>query len=193
VPAVHIRHANPAADASACAALYAPSVNDGVASLELQAPSPGEMRLRIEHVCSRHPWLVAELDGRVVGYAYATEHRERWAYRWATDTSVYVSDSHRRRGVGRALYGALLPLLVAQGFYIACAGITLPNPASVALHESFGYEPVGTYRKIGFKNGRWWGVGWWQAQLREQPDGAAPARPRPPARLADIASGRPGC
>lgn len=178
-----IRHADPDADAAACATVYAPAVNAGVASLEQRAPGPSDMRLRIQRVCAHHPWLVAEVDDQVVGYAYATEHRERWAYRWATDTSVYVAASHHRQGVGSALYAALLPLLVRQGFYVACAGITLPNPASVALHESFGYQPVGTYRKIGFKNGRWWAVGWWQAQLREQPDGVAPAEPGPPARL----------
>ncbi len=178
-----IRHADPLRDAHPCARVYAPAVIDGVASLEQCAPSPEEMRCRIEHVSAHYPWLVAEIDDEVVGYAYATLHNERWAYRWATNTSVYVAPSHHRRGVGRALYGALLPLLVRQGFYVACAGITLPNPASVGLHESFGYELVGTYPRVGFKNGRWWGVGWWLAQLRNQPDEEIPAEPGPPARL----------
>lgn len=178
-----IRHADPLDDGAACARVYVPAVIDAVASLERHAPDADEMRARIEHVSARYPWLVAEVDGEVVGYAYATVHNERWAYRWATNTSVYVAPSHQRRGVGRALYAALLPLLVRQGFYVACAGITLPNPASVALHESFGYEPVGIYPRVGFKNGRWWGVGWWLAQLRDQPDGQLPAEPGPPARL----------
>jgi phosphinothricin acetyltransferase len=180
---VLIRHADPAADAAACADVYAPAVNDSVASLEQRAPTADEMRSRIARISARFPWLVAELDGTVVGFAYASEHRERWAYRWASDTTVYVSPAHHRQGVGRGLYGALLPLLVRQGLYVACAGITLPNEASVGLHESFGFEPVGTYRKVGFKNGRWWGVGWWLAQLREQPDGEQPSEPGGPARL----------
>ncbi len=178
-----IRHADPAADAADCACVYQPAVQDGVASLEETAPSATEMRTRIESVSNCYPWVVAELDGELAGYAYATQHRARAAYRWAADTSVYVSPAHQRRGVGRALYGALLPLLVRQGFYIACAGITLPNDASVGLHESFGYVPVGSYERIGFKFGRWWPVGWWQLQLREQADGPAPAEPGPPARL----------
>jgi L-amino acid N-acyltransferase YncA len=129
--------------------------------------------------------LVAELDGEVVGYAYASEHRSRAAYRWAADTTVYVSGEHHRQGVGRALYGALLPLLVRQGMYVACAGITLPNQASVALHERFGFEPLGVYRGIGFKHGTWHDVGWWTAQLREPTPGETPAEPGPPARLED--------
>jgi L-amino acid N-acyltransferase YncA len=180
---VLIRHAEPARDALACAHIYEPAVTDGVASLEDVAPSASEMRARIERVARGYPWLVAELDDAVVGYAYGTQHRDRAAYRWATDTSVYVASSHQRRGVGRALYAALLPLLVRQGLYVACAGITLPNDASVALHESFGFEPVGSYERVGFKSGRWWAVGWWLAQLREQADGATPPEPGPPAQL----------
>ena len=169
-----IRHADPRRDAAGCARVYAPAVADGVASLERDPPSPDEMRARIETVETRYPWLVAEIDDEIVGYAYATVHNERWAYRWSTDTSVYVDRSLHRRGVGRALYGALMPLLVHQGLYIACAGITLPNPASVGLHESVGFKPVGTYERVGFKRGSWWGVGWWLMQLRDQPDGQTP-------------------
>ena len=181
--AVLIRDADPARDAPACARVYEPAVADGVASLEQRPPSPEVMEARIRTVLARYPWLVAELDDEVVGYAYATVHNERWAYRWSTDTSVYVAPSHHRRGIGRGLYGALLPLLVRQGLYVACAGITLPNAASVALHESVGFRPVGTYERVGFKYGSWWGVGWWQAQLRPQPDGETPDEPGPPARL----------
>jgi L-amino acid N-acyltransferase YncA len=180
---VQIRHADPAADAAGCARVYAPAVTDGVASLELEAPGYAEMRSRIETVAARYPWLVAEIAGELVGYAYATVHNERAAYRWSADTSVYVARSHQRRGIGRALYGALLPLLVRQGLYVACAGITLPNEGSVALHESFGFEPVGTYERVGFKHGRWWAVGWWLAALQDQPECRIPAEPGPPARL----------
>ncbi len=180
---MELRHVDPARDAEACAAVYAPAVLDGVASLEQDPPGAAGMQARIEWVCERYPWLVAELDGELVGYAYATVHNKRAAYRWSVDTSVYVAPSHQRLGIGRALYGALLPLLVRQGCFVACAGITLPNEASVGLHESFGYERVGSYERVGFKRGRWWDVGWWLAQLRPQPDGEAPAEPGPPARL----------
>jgi len=142
---VLIRHADPTRDAAACASVYAPFVTDGVASLEERAPGAPEMAARIETISARHPWLVAEIQDGVVGFAYATEHRARAAYRWATDTTVYVSSSHHRRGVGRALYGALLPLLARQGLYVACAGITLPNQASVALHER--RRPSPTFRR----------------------------------------------
>jgi phosphinothricin acetyltransferase len=141
------------------------------------------MGARIQRVSATHPWLVAEQDGEVWGYAYGTEHRARAAYRWATDTAVYVSPDHLRRGAGRGLYGALLPLLRRQGFYTACAGITLPNEASVALHERMGFALVGEYRDIGFKHGAWLTVGWWQAELRERTPGETPAEPGPPVRL----------
>jgi len=181
---VLIRDADPVRDAAACAAIYAPSVTGGATSFEDVAPDAAEMAARITATQAAWPWLVAEIDGAVAGYAYGSRHRERAAYRWASDVSVYVSAAHRLRGVGRGLYVALLDRLAAQGMRIACAGIALPNPASVALHESLGFEPVGVYRSIGFKLGRWWDVGWWQLALgpAENAEHAAPpAEPRPPA------------
>lgn len=178
-----IRHADPATDAAACAAIYAPSVTDGVASLEERAPEPREFTDRIRIVSRDFPWLVAEIDGEVAGYAYGSRHHERAAYRWSTDVTVYVSADRLRRGLGRALYGALLGLLRRQGFHVACAGITLPNEASVGLHESLGFEPVGVYRDIAYKHGAWRDVGWWQKELRECVDGRPPAEPGPPLRL----------
>jgi L-amino acid N-acyltransferase YncA len=180
---VLIRHADPAGDGAACAAVYAPYVIDGVASLEERAPEPHEMSARIEQISLRYPWLVAEVDQQLIGYAYGSPHHVRASYRWAADTTVYIAGTQQRRGVGRALYGALLPLLARQGLYVACAGITLPNPASVALHEAFGFEPVGVYRGVGFKHGEWWSVGWWQATLLEPMLGQAPAEPGPPVEL----------
>lgn len=180
---MRIRDADPHRDAAACAAIYAPSVRDGVASLEERAPEPHEFTDRIRVIQRSHPWLVAELDDAVAGYAYASHHRERASYRWATDVTVYISSAHHRRGLGRALYGALFDLLVRQGFYEACAGITLPNDASVGLHESLGFQPVGIYRDIAYKFGRWRSVGWWQKTLRERPDDRAPAEVGPPLRF----------
>ena len=177
-----IRHADPNRDAARCAAIYAPFVRDTVISLEERPPDADELARRIDRVSRTHPWLVAEVDGDVPGFAYATLHRERAAYRWATDVTVYVDPAYHRRGIGRSLYTALFDLLTRQGFHVACAGITLPNAASVGLHESLGFVPVGIYRRIGFKFGAWWDVGWWQRQLISA-GGEPPAEPGPPARL----------
>ncbi|HTU86444.1 MAG TPA: arsinothricin resistance N-acetyltransferase ArsN1 family B [Solirubrobacteraceae bacterium] len=162
-----IRDATPERDAAACAAIYAPYVRDTVISLEEHAPTDQEFARRIQQTTRTHPWLVAQVPDQddVVGYAYATQHRERAAYRWAADVAVYVKQDRHRRGVGRALYEALFPLLTAQGLRMACAGVTLPNEASVGLHESLGFQPVGVYRNIGFKHGAWRDVGWWQLSL----------------------------
>lgn len=157
-------------------------MTDSASSFEERAPTAEEFVRRIERTARTHPWLVAEDGEAVIGFAYGCPHRERAAYRWAADVSVYVAPEHHRRGVGRALYGSLLPLLVRQGLHVACAGITLPNEASVALHESFGFTPVGVYRRIGFKRGKWWDVGWWELELREP---ETPAEPTGPVRLAD--------
>lgn len=178
-----IRHADPNEDGAACAAIYAPSVIDGVASFEERAPDGSDMAGRIERTSARYPWLVAVEDEIPVGFAYATEHHPRAAYRWSADTSVYVAAGHQRRGIGQSLYAALLPLLRRQGLYMACAGITLPNVASVRLHERMGFELVGEYRQIGFKHGAWRTVGWWQIRLREPEAGAVPPEPLGPQRL----------
>jgi L-amino acid N-acyltransferase YncA len=179
---VIIRHAEPARDGAGCAAIYAPSVTDGVASFEEWPPDAAEMTHRIEWAARLYPWLVAEEAGELAGYAYATKHRDRAAYRWAADVSVYISAHYQRRGVGRALYGALLELLGRQGVLVVCAGITLPNPASVGLHEACGFQPVGIYRRIGWKAGSWWDTGWWELELVPATDGRPP-EPGPPARL----------
>jgi phosphinothricin acetyltransferase len=178
---MRIRPADPATDAAACAAVYAPYVLDTAISFEEEPPGEAEMRRRIESTAARYPWLVAEDDGRVVGYAYASQHRERAAYRWAVDVAVYLDPSCHRRGIGRALYEALVDELAGQGFRIACAGITLPNPASVALHQKLGFEFVGTYRRIGWKSGSWHDVAWYQRPLGPANDGP-PDEPGPPAR-----------
>ena len=174
-----IRHADPDRDAAACAAVYAPYVSDGVISFEERVPTADDFADRIRRVQATHPWLVAEQDGVVVGFAYGAPHHDRAAYRWAADVSVYVATAHQRRGIGRRLYEELFTLLREQRFQIACAGVTLPNDASVGLHESLGFEPVGVYRRIGYKREAWHDVGWWQLRLIE-PEGT-PREPLPPA------------
>lgn len=167
-----IRPADPQRDAAACAAIYAPSVESTPISFELAPPDAAELARRIEKYSATHRFLVAEADGEVVGYAYACRWRDRPAYDWAVEVSVYVDAAHHGEGVGRALYTELLDRLRAQGFRVAVAGITLPNPASVALHESIGFAPIGALREIGWKRGAWHDVGYWQLLLR--PDAADP-------------------
>jgi L-amino acid N-acyltransferase YncA len=180
---VLIRHAEPERDAAACAAIYAPSVAESAASFEDVPPDAAEFARRIESVSARYPWLVAEVDGAVAGYAYASPHRARAAYRWAVESAVYVGAEHRGRGLGKRLYAALFELLTRQGIRTVCAGVTLPNDVSVALHEACGFQPVGIYRRIGYKLGRWHDVGWWQRELPVE-SGDPPREPAPPVRLA---------
>ena len=164
-----------AGDAAAILAIYGPVCETSPTSFELAAPSLGEMKRRVRETTRKYPWLVCEDKAGLLGYAYASLHRSRAAYQWCVEVSVYVHGRARRKGVGRALYLALFRRLRAQGYCRAYAGITLPNAASVALHESLGFKPVGVYRKIGFKLGRWHDVGWWDLRL-----GPLPAAPRAP-------------
>jgi phosphinothricin acetyltransferase len=155
-------------DAPEVAEIYRPVVAGTAISFEMDPPSAAEMAQRIAGALGFAPWLVCDDGGRVAGYAYASRHRERAAYRWCVDVSVYVREGLRRGGVGRALYTSLFALLRLQGFCAAHAGVTLPNPASVGLHESLAFVPVGIYRKVGYKGGAWHDVGWWQLELRER-------------------------
>ncbi|MGM9481986.1 GNAT family N-acetyltransferase [Roseateles sp. NT4] len=126
------------------------------------------MRARIQKTLTTLPWLVAEdTAGTVSGYVYASKHKERAAYQWSVDTTIYVRDDMRSHGVGRALYGRLLPLLAELGYCQAFAGVALPNAGSLGLHEALGFQPIGVYRSVGFKHGAWRDVGWWQKLLRE--------------------------
>ena len=159
-------------DAAGVLAIYAPFCATPV-SFEEEPPSLDEMRRRIARTLERWPWLVCADGAEVLGYVYASPHRERAAYRWSVEVTAYVAAGQRRRGVGRALYTSLFRLLEWQGYCNAFAGITLPNPASVGLHEALGFRPIGVYRHVGYKCGAWHDVGWWQRELR-------PPEPEPP-------------
>jgi L-amino acid N-acyltransferase YncA len=153
------------ADAAAIAAIYAPYVRDTAVSFEAEPPSAAVMGKRLAKTLETHPWLVAVSDDGVGGFAYAGKHRERAAYRWTVDVTVYVSDEMGRRGIGRALYRVLLDVLRRQGFRSAFAEIVLPNPGSVRLHESSGFKLIGIHKDVGFKLGRWHDIGYWRIGL----------------------------
>jgi L-amino acid N-acyltransferase YncA len=184
------------ADGSALAAIYAPAVVECATSFELEAPDGAEMARRVERVTARTPWLSCTHDGAVAGYAYASAHRDRPAYQWSVEVSAYVRADAHRAGVARALYTSLFAVLVLQGFRNAYAGITLPNTASVGLHEAMGFTPVGVYRGVGYKFGAWHDVVWLERALGSRT--ADPAVPTPlpavldtPAFHAALATGLP--
>lgn len=170
---VKVRLALPERDADAVAAIYRPAVETSVASFEEVPPTPGEMGERIRSTLARTPWLVAETEEGVIGYAYAGRHLERPGYRWSVNVSVYVAADARGRGVGHALYAELFATLRRQGFVNAYAGIALPNPASIALHESFAMRRVALYERVGFKFGAWHDVAWYGLRLTD-PTGMPP-------------------
>lgn len=162
-------------DAAAIADIYRPYVLETAISFEETPPMPAEFEARML-ATPRMPWLVAVRDGAVVGYCYASRHHARASYRWSADVSVYVAPSERGQGVGRLLYGELLPLVRDLGYVSVFAGITLPNDASVGFHQAFGLTPVGVYRNVGFKHNKWRDVGWWQLTSIDPPD--QPPQPR---------------
>jgi phosphinothricin acetyltransferase len=175
------------ADAEAVLAIYAPVVESTAISFELVVPNPEVMADRIMSRQPSYPWLVAELGREIAGYAYAGPFAARAAYNWSVETSVYVGHSARGCGVGTGLYEALFSILSMQGYRQALAGISLPNTASVALHEKLGFRPSGVYRAVGWKLGAWHDVGWWQRPL-----GKAGSPPSPPRTLDEAPWGHLG-
>jgi L-amino acid N-acyltransferase YncA len=170
------------ADAEACAEIYAPFVTDTAVTFEVEPPSAEAFANRIDTALTTHAWLVVE-DGSsgVLGYAYGGPYKTRSAYRWSCEVSVYVRPGHEGSGYGRLLYAALIDRLGARGYRTAVAGMTLPNPASVGLHTALGFEPIGTFRAIGWKLGSWHDVSWMQRPLGDGPAGASgSARPPEP-------------
>ena len=161
-------------DAAAIHAIYAPSISDGVATFETELPGVDTMRERLRTRLKHYPWLVWEEGGEVLAYAYAGRFRERAAYDWIAETSIYVRPDAHRRGIARKLYGVLLDVMRLQGITQAVGVITLPGTASVAMHEAMGFTSAGVWRQCGYKLGQWWDVGVWQKELQ-------PATNPPPA------------
>lgn len=164
-----------AEDAQGILEIYAPFCEDSIVSFELVPPTVEEMRSRIEKCNATHLWLVDADDDGINAYAYASPHKERAAYRWSVDVSIYISEKKRNHGLGTKLYTHLFEILRERGFYNAYAGVTLPNEASVRLHEKMGFQKVGVYKNVGYKLGKWHDVGWWHLVLRQHDD--APQEP----------------
>ena len=165
------------ADAAGIQAIYAPVVTETAISFETEPPGVAEMARRVAETLPEHPWLVLDDAGAILGYAYGHRFAARAAYLWSVETSVYLRPEARGRGAGRALYAALIAILRAQGYRQAIGGVALPNPASVALHESLGFRPMGVYRRVGWKLGAWHDVGWWQLALTGEEGPPAPPTP----------------
>jgi L-amino acid N-acyltransferase YncA len=154
------------ADAPALLAIYRPYVLGTAVSFELVSPTVEEFAARIAKVLPVWQWLVAEREGQCIGYAYGSRHRERPAYRWSVEVSAYVEPGHQRQGIGRTLYLQLFEALADKGFCNAYAGVTLPNEASVALHQAVGFRPIGVFPAVGRKFGTWHDVAWFHRPLR---------------------------
>lgn len=161
-------------DALAVAKIYEPYCLHSPSTFEIVPPDHEEIGLRIARVLKHYPWLVYEEEGEMLGYAYAAGHKERPAYRFSADVSIYLKDGFQKKGIGTALYTVLIDLVKRQGFYNAYAGITLPNDASVGLHRRMGFEPIAIYRRVGFKLGRWHDTQWWHLRLNEPADDGEP-------------------
>jgi L-amino acid N-acyltransferase YncA len=154
-------------DAKAILSIYAPYIEGTSFTFETETPSIKEFSERIRTYLLNWPWLVCEIDGVIAGYAYSTRHRERTAYQWCTESSVYIHDDFQRTGIGRVLYTALFEILKKQGFRNVYAVINLPNEKSVAFHERCGFKYFATYEKVGYKLGKWKNVGWWRLIINE--------------------------
>jgi len=171
---IRIAHAD---DATAVHDIYTPSVRVGVETFETELPGVEAMRERMLTRLRHYPWIVWEEDGRVLAYAYASRFRERAAYDWIAETSIYVHPDARRRGIARRLYATLLDAMRLQGINQAVGVITLPGQSSVTMHEAMGFTAAGVWRSSGYKLGAWWDVGVWQRELQPPENPPRPVVP----------------
>ncbi len=154
--------------------IYKPYIERTSTSFEYKIPSKDEFSQRINKVISFYPWLVYEEDNEILGYAYASKHREREAYQWSADVSVYLKEEAKRKGIASQLYTQLFSLLKKQGICNLYAGISLPNEASTGLHEKMGFNKIAEFHNVGYKLGKWWNVGYWELRLNDVTDNPTP-------------------
>lgn len=175
-----LRLASPA-DAEGILSIYAPYIENTSFTFETEVPSVPEFAKRIKDYLENWPWLVYETDGQIAGYAYAGRYRERIAYQWCVESSVYINDNFQQHGIAGKLYSTLFDILKKQGFRTVYAVINLPNDKSVKLHEKCGFHYFATYEKVGYKLGKWKNVGWWQLSINEYTD-----EPQPPIKFSQL-------
>jgi len=175
-----LRLASPA-DAEGILSIYAPYIENTSFTFETEVPSLPEFSKRIKNYMENWPWLVYETDGQIAGYAYAGRYRERIAYQWCVESSVYINDNFQQHGIAGKLYSALFDILKKQGFRTVYAVINLPNDKSVKFHEKCGFHYFATYEKVGYKLGKWKNVGWWQLSINEYTD-----QPQPPIKFSQL-------
>jgi L-amino acid N-acyltransferase YncA len=164
------------ADSASILEIYAPFITNTVITFEYEVPTVMEFTNRIANIQKKYPYLVCEIDGSIVGYAYASQFRERAAYDWSVDVTVYIKPQYHGRKIGKALYTALTEILVLQGYYSAFAGVTMPNIKSESLHLAMGFKPIGAYQNVGYKFGNWYDVKWFELKIQEY--SASPATPK---------------
>lgn len=155
------------ADSAQILEIYKPFIMDTVITFEYDVPSLVDFTKRINNIQKKYPWLVCEIDGNIVGYAYASPFHERAAYDWSVDFSIYINPKYHGKRIGKALYFALVEVLKLQGYCNAYALVTLPNVKSEGIHESFGFKSVGVCKKVGYKFGEWRDVKWFELELQK--------------------------
>ncbi len=168
-------------DAEGILNIYGPYILNTSFTFETELPSVAAFADRINEYLKNWPWLVCEIDGVIAGYAYSGKHRERTAYQWCVESSIYIHDDFQKAGIGKALYAALIDILKRQGFRNVYAVINLPNDKSVAFHESLGFKYFATYERVGYKLGKWKNVGWWQLSINDYGD-----EPSPPIKFSEL-------
>lgn len=154
-------------DAAALLEIYKPYVEDTAITFDMKVPSLIEYIQKMKFILSEAPFLVCEINGKIVGFAYADRFRPKEAYKWTREVTVYVDKEHHSNKYGSALYYSLIDLLKCQNYRNVVAGITLPNIPSVSFHERIGFHQVGVYDNVGYKLGKAHRVGWWQMSLQE--------------------------
>jgi L-amino acid N-acyltransferase YncA len=153
-------------DVDAMLSIYTPYVLETPISFETTPPPRPEFRQRLADVQKKFPWIVCEVEGKVIGYAYASPFKTRAAYDWSVESSIYLQRGQHQKGIGKKLYAHLIELLQTQGIANVIGGMALPNAASKALHESLGFKQVAQFKNVGYKFGQWWDVGYWQLELQ---------------------------
>lgn len=170
-------------DAKEMVDIYSPNILNVATSFETEVPGLEEMQKRIETILPKYPWIVCAVDRKIAGYVYASKHRDREAYQWSCECTIYMHNDFKGLGIGKELYQLLFAILKLQGFRNVYAGITLPNRASVNIHEKCGFEHFATYENIGYKFGKWHSVGWWKLRINNYD-----LQPPPPLKLSELDS-----